>query len=193
LDEPAAGTDQRAVEAVGPFGLSQHRAPFAGSVRLRFARQSQESVRSSEPERIINSNTSSTSASNSPRARFLLLVWTPRRRNWWARSKMLAGSGARRRCLSTITIFARRPRASRFLGTLRFTGQSGSVLIGTSHDTPQFAVDAIVDWWRGQGADVTDRLRSCSSWPIAAGATEPGVGSGSMLSKKNWSIPTSWR
>jgi hypothetical protein len=27
----------------------------------------------------------------------------------------------------------------------------GSVLIGTSHDTPQFAVDAIVDWWRGQG------------------------------------------
>jgi hypothetical protein len=27
----------------------------------------------------------------------------------------------------------------------------GSVLIGTSHDTPQFAVDAIVDWWRSEG------------------------------------------
>jgi hypothetical protein len=27
----------------------------------------------------------------------------------------------------------------------------GSVLIGTSHDTPQFAVDAIVDWWRREG------------------------------------------
>ena len=27
----------------------------------------------------------------------------------------------------------------------------GSVLIGTSHDTPQFAVDALVDWWRGEG------------------------------------------
>jgi hypothetical protein len=27
----------------------------------------------------------------------------------------------------------------------------GSVLIGTSHDTPEFAVDAIVDWWRGEG------------------------------------------
>jgi hypothetical protein len=27
----------------------------------------------------------------------------------------------------------------------------GSVLIGTSHDTPQFAVEAIVEWWRGQG------------------------------------------
>lgn len=27
----------------------------------------------------------------------------------------------------------------------------GSVLIGTSHDTPQFAVDAIVDWWRSDG------------------------------------------
>ena len=27
----------------------------------------------------------------------------------------------------------------------------GSVLLGTSHDTPQFAVDAIVDWWRSEG------------------------------------------
>ena len=27
----------------------------------------------------------------------------------------------------------------------------GSVLLGTSHDTPQFAVDAIVDWWRRDG------------------------------------------
>lgn len=27
----------------------------------------------------------------------------------------------------------------------------GSVLIGTSHDTAAFAVDALVDWWRGEG------------------------------------------
>ena len=27
----------------------------------------------------------------------------------------------------------------------------GSVLIGTSHDTAEFAVDALVDWWRGEG------------------------------------------
>jgi len=27
----------------------------------------------------------------------------------------------------------------------------GSVLVGTSHDTPEFAVDAIVSWWRGEG------------------------------------------
>ncbi|SPE53157.1 conserved hypothetical protein [Verrucomicrobia bacterium] len=27
----------------------------------------------------------------------------------------------------------------------------GSVLVGTSHDTPEFAVDAIADWWRAQG------------------------------------------
>jgi Rhodopirellula transposase DDE domain len=27
----------------------------------------------------------------------------------------------------------------------------GSVLIGTSHDTSEFAVDAIVDWWRREG------------------------------------------
>jgi hypothetical protein len=27
----------------------------------------------------------------------------------------------------------------------------GSVLLGTSHDTPEFAVDAIAQWWRGEG------------------------------------------
>ena len=27
----------------------------------------------------------------------------------------------------------------------------GSVLLGTSHDTPEFAVDAIVQWWRDEG------------------------------------------
>jgi hypothetical protein len=27
----------------------------------------------------------------------------------------------------------------------------GSVLLGTSHDTPQFAAEAIVQWWRGEG------------------------------------------
>jgi hypothetical protein len=27
----------------------------------------------------------------------------------------------------------------------------GSMLLGTSHDTPEFAVDAIVEWWRRQG------------------------------------------
>ena len=27
----------------------------------------------------------------------------------------------------------------------------GSVVVGTSHDTPQFAVDAIVCWWRSEG------------------------------------------
>ena len=27
----------------------------------------------------------------------------------------------------------------------------GSVLIGTSHDTPEFAVEAIMEWWRGEG------------------------------------------
>jgi len=29
----------------------------------------------------------------------------------------------------------------------------GSIVIGTSHDTPQFAVDALVDWWRDQGRE----------------------------------------
>ena len=37
----------------------------------------------------------------------------------------------------------------------------GSVLIGTSHDTAQFAVDAIVDWWRGEG-----RRRYPQAWEL---------------------------
>jgi hypothetical protein len=36
-------------------------------------------------------------------------------------------------------------------GLLDLQANRGSVLIGTSHDTPQFAVEAIVEWWRGQG------------------------------------------
>jgi hypothetical protein len=36
-------------------------------------------------------------------------------------------------------------------GLLDLQANRGSVLIGTSHDTPQFAVDAIVDWWRREG------------------------------------------
>jgi len=36
-------------------------------------------------------------------------------------------------------------------GLLDLLANRGSVLIGTSHDTPQFAVEAIVQWWRTQG------------------------------------------
>ncbi len=36
-------------------------------------------------------------------------------------------------------------------GLFDLQANRGSVLIGTSHDTPQFAVDAIVEWWRREG------------------------------------------
>jgi hypothetical protein len=36
-------------------------------------------------------------------------------------------------------------------GLLDVLANRGSVLIGTSHDTPEFAVDAIVEWWRREG------------------------------------------
>ena len=36
-------------------------------------------------------------------------------------------------------------------GLFDLQANRGSVLIGTSHDTPEFAVDAIVAWWRDQG------------------------------------------
>ncbi len=36
-------------------------------------------------------------------------------------------------------------------GLYDLAANRGSVLVGTSHDTPEFAVDAIVDWWRTEG------------------------------------------
>jgi len=36
-------------------------------------------------------------------------------------------------------------------GLFDLQANRGSVLIGTSHDTSQFAVDAIVEWWRREG------------------------------------------
>jgi hypothetical protein len=36
-------------------------------------------------------------------------------------------------------------------GLYDVSANRGSVLIGTSHDTSDFAVDAIVDWWRREG------------------------------------------
>ena len=36
-------------------------------------------------------------------------------------------------------------------GLLDVRANRGSVLIGTSHDTSEFAVDAIVEWWRREG------------------------------------------
>jgi hypothetical protein len=36
-------------------------------------------------------------------------------------------------------------------GLYDLAANRASVLIGTSHDTPEFAVDAIVEWWRRQG------------------------------------------
>jgi len=36
-------------------------------------------------------------------------------------------------------------------GLYDLTANRGSVLVGTSHDTAEFAVDAIVEWWRGPG------------------------------------------
>jgi len=36
-------------------------------------------------------------------------------------------------------------------GLLDVQANRGSVLIGTSHDTPEFAADALVEWWRNEG------------------------------------------
>ena len=66
----------------------------------------------------------------------------------------------------------------------------GSVVVGTSHDTPEFAVEAIVSLVaQGRAPALSPRRRTCSSSPIAAAAMGPGVACGNTRSRKNWSIP----
>ena len=48
-------------------------------------------------------------------------------------------------------IFARRPKAWPSRGLYDLQANRGSVIVGTSHDTPDFAVDAICQWWRREG------------------------------------------
>ena len=48
----------------------------------------------------------------------------------------------------------------------------GSVFVGTSHDTPQFAVSSIEKWWRYDGRRRYDQSKRISSfWRTAAAAT----------------------
>ena len=54
----------------------------------------------------------------------------------------------------------------------------GHVCVGTSSDSPAFAVEAIGSWWSATAASDTVGRTSCSSWPTAAAATAIGPGSG---------------
>jgi hypothetical protein len=68
----------------------------------------------------------------------------------------------------------------------------GTVVVGTSHDTPDFAVEAIGQWWRRDGSRRYANAPECSSWPTAAAATAHAVGLGSWPCRKNWPTATNW-
>ena len=55
----------------------------------------------------------------------------------------------------------------------------GTVAVGISADTAQFAADSLEHWWQRTDARLTRRPESCWSWPTAAAATATAPGSSS--------------
>jgi hypothetical protein len=47
----------------------------------------------------------------------------------------------------------------------------GTLFLGTSHDTPDFAVDNLIRWWRSEGRGTTPVPLSCWCLPTAVAAT----------------------
>ena len=178
LDRLAPGANQQPIEGVGPLGLSQHRAASAGGVGLRAARQSQESLRSAKPgaRPSVPLPPLPAPAVRPRRACPIISVDTKKKElvgpfknngRLWSREALPVNDHDFPSLAKGMAI----PR-----GLYDLQANRGSVLIGTSHDTPEFAVDAIVEWWRGEGRRRYPQApRSCSSWPIAAAATAPAV------------------
>jgi len=113
-----------------------------------------------------------------------LSVWTPRKRKWWTSSKMLAVFGARAAPGHDHDFRSQAKGMAIPRGLYDLLANRGSVLIGTSHDTAEFAVDAIVEWWRREGRRRYEQARSCWSWLTAEAVMEPGVAFGNAPSRK---------
>jgi hypothetical protein len=67
---------------------------------------------------------------------------------------------------------------------------NGMIVVGTSRETPEFAVDAIEHWWRSYGKGTTSVPVSFSSSPTPAGPTVPVASSGSAICSRNSAIST---
>ena len=71
-------------------------------------------------------------------------------------------------------------------GIYDLQANTGTVFVGTTADTPAFAVDCIEKWWRTEAANAIPRRPRCRSSPTAAAATaaarEPGSSSCSIAS-----------
>jgi len=64
-------------------------------------------------------------------------------------------------------------------GVYDLARNQGSVFVGMSHDTSQFAAENIARWWRKEDSVTIRRQATSSFWPTAAGAMEPACGCGS--------------
>jgi hypothetical protein len=56
----------------------------------------------------------------------------------------------------------------------------GTVYVGSSADTPQFAVVAMARWWETEGCGAFPRLTNSSFWPMLAAAMAVALGSGNI-------------
>lgn len=141
-----------AAQRVGDQDLSQHRTALAGSVALRLTLQSQESVRSAEPRAGSSIPLHSIPVPGLSRCGLPIISVDSKKKELvglfknagrvWSRKAPPVNDHDFRSQASGIAI----PR-----GLWDMLANRGSVVIGTSHDTPQFAVDAIVDWCRREG------------------------------------------
>lgn len=69
----------------------------------------------------------------------------------------------------------------------------GSVLVGTSHDTPEFAVDAIVQWWRSEGWSRYPQAAELLILADTGGSNGARCRLWSTPCKPDWSIPMGWQ
>ena len=67
-------------------------------------------------------------------------------------------------------------------GVYDLAANHACVSVGTTHDTPGFAVDNLARWWACHGARRYPRPGSCSCWPTRAAATGHVPGPGSTAS-----------
>ena len=59
-------------------------------------------------------------------------------------------------------------------GVYDIPANRGTVFFGTSHDTPEFAVDAIARWWRDEGRRRYGRVQELAILADAGGSNAPG-------------------
>ena len=68
-------------------------------------------------------------------------------------------------------------------GIYDLSANRGFVVVGTSHDTPDFAADNLLRWWQAEGLSTTPAPASCWCSPTPAAATLRAFAASSMPSR----------